>query len=555
MGECVLKGLVYSYMRFSDPRQAAGHSRERQEAYAAKWAAEHGLQLDDTLTMLDEGLSAYHQRHVKSGALGAFLAGVEAGRISAGSVLVVEGLDRLSRAEPIQAQAQLAQIVNAGITVVTASDGKVYSRERLKDNPMDLVYSLLVMIRAHEESDTKSKRVKASIRRLCEGWRAGTYRGRVRQGHDPDWLHETPEGWEVVPERVNAVRRAIELYVQGHGGKRIVETLDAEGLQLYSTSDANHSSQVYRLVKLPQLAGVKPVSVDGEDYMLEGYYPAILSQAEYDELRRVGTHSGRRRTQGDLPHVITGLGITVCGYCGRPMAGQNLATKKRLPDGRIRDGYRRLLCQSNAAYGGGCAVQASTSVAPVERALMAYCSDIMNLQALFGVDRTEGPRAQVSAAKAKVEDLNAQLERVTDAMLASAAEGTPQVFARRARALETELQDAEKALRQAEHELAGVARKNVQGAEEAWQQLAGGVEAQDVAARLRARQLVADTFERIVVYARGMRPDPAAGERDYCIDLILVGRGGNSRLLRIDRAGNLLQAEDVSQAEDVVVPG
>ncbi len=55
--------------------------------------------------------------------------------------------------------------------------------------------------------------------------------------------------------------------------------------------------------------------------MLEGYYPAILSQAEYDELRRVGTHSGRRRTQGDLPHVITGLGITVCGYCGRPMAG------------------------------------------------------------------------------------------------------------------------------------------------------------------------------------------------------------------------------------------
>lgn len=114
--------------------------------------------------MLDEGLSAYHQRHVTSGALGAFLAGVQAGRIEAGSVLVVEGLDRLSRAEPIQAQAQLAQIVNAGITVVTASDGKVCSRERLKANPMDLVYSLLLMIRAHEESDTKGKRGKACTR-------------------------------------------------------------------------------------------------------------------------------------------------------------------------------------------------------------------------------------------------------------------------------------------------------------------------------------------------------------------------------------------------------
>ena len=84
--------------------------------------------------MLDEGLSAYHQRHVKTGALGAFLGAVEAGRIAAGSVLVVGGLGLLSRAESIQAQAQLAQIVNAGITVVTASDGKAYSRERLTEN-------------------------------------------------------------------------------------------------------------------------------------------------------------------------------------------------------------------------------------------------------------------------------------------------------------------------------------------------------------------------------------------------------------------------------------
>ena len=546
-----MKGLVYSYMRFSDPRQAAGHSRERQEAYAAKWAAEHGLQLDDRLSMLDEGLSAYHQRHVKTGALGAFLAGVEAGRIAAGSVLVVEGLDRLSRAEPIQAQAQLAQIVNAGITVVTASDGKAYSRERLKENPMDLVYSLLVMIRAHEESDTKSKRVKASIRRLCEGWKAGTYRGRVRQGHDPDWLHESPGGanggWELVPERVAAVRRAVALYVEGCGGKRIVQTLNAEGLQLYSTSDENHTSQVYRLIKLPQLVGTKPISVDGEEYMLEGYYPAILSQVEWDELQRVALQTGRRRVKGDLPHVITGLGITVCGYCGRPMAGQNLATKPRLPDGRIRDGYRRLLCASNAAYGSGCAVQASTSVAPVERAIMAYCSDIVNLQSLFGADRSEGQRAHVATARGRVRDIEAQLDKLTDAMLASADEGTPVVFARRARQLETELQDAQRALHNAEQELASLARKDTAGADQAWRALAAGVEAQDVDARLRTRQLVADTFERIVVYARGMRPDASASNQNYHIDLILVGRGGNSRALRIDREGNLQEGFDASR--------
>ena len=64
--------------------------------------------------------------------------------------------------------------------MVTASDGREYNRDRLKAQPMDLVYSLLVMIRAHEESDTKSKRVRASIHRQCQGWLAGTWRGVIR---------------------------------------------------------------------------------------------------------------------------------------------------------------------------------------------------------------------------------------------------------------------------------------------------------------------------------------------------------------------------------------
>ncbi|WFF83420.1 recombinase family protein [Delftia tsuruhatensis] len=542
------KGLVYSYLRFSDPKQSTGNSTDRQLAYAEKWASEHGLQLDSSLTLRDEGLSAYHQQHIKSGALGVFLRAVEDGRVPHGSVLIVEGLDRLSRAEPIQAQAQLAQIVNAGITVVTASDGKAYSRARLKENPMDLVYSLLVMIRAHEESDTKSKRVKASIRRLCEGWQNGTYRGRVRQGHDPEWIKETEAGWEIDAERAAAVRRAVELYVQGHGGKGIVQRLDGEGLRLYSTTRVNVTTQVYRVIKMPQLAGIKPVSLDGEEYQLKDYYPAVLSADEWTELQRVAAQSGRRRVKGDLPHIITGLGITVCGYCGRPMSGQHLATKKRLPDGRIRDGYRRLLCASAAAYGGGCAVFGSTSVAPVERAIMSYCSDIVNLQALYGVDRSQMPRAQVVAARQEVDQISAQLDKLTDAMLASADEGTPAVFARRARQLEVELAAAQAKLQAAELDLAGAARMDISGADAAWRALAAGVEAQEIEPRLQARQLVADTFERIVVYARGVNPDPTASERDYKIDLVLIARGGIARLLTVDRNGGWVAGEQSDSA-------
>lgn len=34
------------------------------------------MHLDDSLSMRDEGLSAYHQKHIESGALGVFLAAI-----------------------------------------------------------------------------------------------------------------------------------------------------------------------------------------------------------------------------------------------------------------------------------------------------------------------------------------------------------------------------------------------------------------------------------------------------------------------------------------------
>ena len=533
---------VYSYLRFSDPRQAAGGSAERQAAYAARWAAEHGHVLDESLSLRDEGLSAYHQRHVTAGALGVFLAAIEAGRIAPGSVLVVEGLDRLSRAEPIQAQAQLAQIINAGITVVTASDGKAYSREHLKSNPMDLVYSLLVMIRAHEESDTKSKRVLAGIRRQCQSWMDGTYRGVIRNGKDPVWVRRRADGagWELHPERAAAALRGLALYRRGYSATRILAVLTAEQLSL--TGRGPQALQIYRLIRQRALLGEKELTVDGEEFRLPGYYPALLSPADWDELQMLASGRGRRAAKGPVPHIITGLGITLCGYCGRALVGQNIGTRNRRPDGGIHDGHRRLHCTSYTQ--GGCPVAGSSSVAPVERALMRYCADMVNLQALYGGDRSAGPRAQLATARQALEETTRQLDRLMDAMLASAAEagGTPAAFARRARELEARQQQQADAVAAAERELAALARVDLTGADAAWRALVDGVERQDVDARLQTRQLVADTFARIIIYRIGMRPGtlPAG-----VMEMVLMAKGGVARTVRFNAAGELLDAEDI----------
>lgn len=529
-GTAVKNGArVYSYLRFSDPRQATGSSVDRQLQYAQTWAAERGLLLDDSLSLRDEGLSAYHQTHVKQGALGTFLRAVDEGRIPEGSVLIVEGLDRLSRAEPIQAQAQLAQIINAGITVVTASDGREYNRAQLKAQPMDLVYSLLVMIRAHEESDTKSKRVRAAIRRQCEGWMAGTYRGVIRNGKDPHWLRWTGEAWEVIPERVEAVRMALELYRSGIGAGRAAKIMHERG---YALSDFGIAGQqIYRLVRLPALRGAKRISVGGEDYLLEEYYPRLLSDIEFDELQHLAGQRYRRRGPGEIAGIITGIGLAWCGYCGTALVAQNLMGRRRA-DGSLAEGHRRLHCTSYSKNG-GCSAGGSCSVVPVERAILAYCSDQMNLQRLQE-PTSDGQllRDRVTAARRRVEEVEQQLSRVTEALLADDSGAAPLVFVRKARELEAQLEQRQADLQQAERELARRSSTQAPADSERWAALAAGVEAMDHEAREQVRQLVMDTFERIVVYMRGVN---AADRSSRSIDVLLLSRAGQRRMIRIDR--------------------
>lgn len=543
------KSRVYSYLRFSDPKQAAGSSADRQLEYAARWAAERGMELDSTLSLRDEGLSAYHQRHVKQGALGVFLAAADDGRIMPGSVLVVEGLDRLSRAEPIQAQAQLAQIINAGITVVTASDGREYNRAGLKAQPMDLVYSLLVMIRAHEESDTKSKRVKAAIRRQCQGWIAGTYRGAIRNGKDPHWTRLADGGrFELVPERVSAVRLMLDMFRAGHGAVRTIRELTERGLSI--TDGGNQSQHIYRIIRNRALIGEKSLEVDGETFRLEGYYPPLLTPDEFAALQHAADQRGQRKGKGEIPGIVTGLGITYCGYCGTAVVGQNLMNRKRKEDGHPQDGHRRLICVGYSTNT-GCRIAGSCSVVPVERAVMNFCSDQFNLSRLLDGDNGATAIAgTLAAARQRTKDLEAQITRITDAMLAD-LDAAPLAFARKARELEAKLATEQKAIETLKHELAVSANNATPAVAEAWAALVQGVEDLDYDARMQARQLVADTFRRIVVFRQGF--DLASNEANT-IDVMLIARHGATRLLRIHRrTGAWIAAEDVI-SDDIPLP-
>ncbi|KTJ80878.1 hypothetical protein ASU78_25250 [Enterobacter cloacae subsp. cloacae] len=104
------------------------------------------------------GISGFSGANAKSGAFAEFLAAVDSGYIEAGSVLLVESLDRVSRQDIDTAGEQLRKILRAGVEVVTLVDNEWYTKESLKDS-LSMIKAMLVMERAHEESAMKSTRL------------------------------------------------------------------------------------------------------------------------------------------------------------------------------------------------------------------------------------------------------------------------------------------------------------------------------------------------------------------------------------------------------------
>ncbi len=160
------KTKAYSYLRISTDQQKVGDGIRRQMDMSREYAERHDYELVDTMS--DIGISAFKGKNVSEGALGVFLEAIKAGKIETGSVLLVESLDRLSRANVLTAFNQFSRIVELGIGIATLTDNQHYTAETLSNNIGQLYTSIGIMMRANEESEIKSKRVRAAWKQKRE---------------------------------------------------------------------------------------------------------------------------------------------------------------------------------------------------------------------------------------------------------------------------------------------------------------------------------------------------------------------------------------------------
>jgi DNA invertase Pin-like site-specific DNA recombinase len=317
---------AYSYVRFSTPAQMQGDSLRRQTKRSDDFAKKHGLTI--VKNYHDLGVSGFRGKNRTTGALRAFLDAVEDGRIKRDSWLLCESLDRLSRDRVIEALMSFTDILKAGIIVATIQDERIYDEKSVNDT-LQLMGSLVVMSRAHEESQRKSDLTR-------EAWKGRRQHGK-KQALCPAWLKLSGDGktYELIEERVKILQEIFQMSADGMGSYTIARILNQRGVPPFSTKldgkpragrEARgwHAGSVLDLLTHRGVLGeLQPYHRDGHKKVLAGdpiknWYPAVIDEALFlraERRRRKGQSKGRKG------HTYENLfqGIGHCAHCQGPM--------------------------------------------------------------------------------------------------------------------------------------------------------------------------------------------------------------------------------------------
>ncbi|SPA28539.1 Recombinase-related protein [Cupriavidus taiwanensis] len=335
--------LAYSYARWSSAEQSKGDSQRRQLKAFQDYCERKGLTPAED-NFIDRGRSGYKAEHLSdTGELRRFLTAVETGAIAAGSVLVVESLDRLGRQEVDEAYDVFRSILRAGIRIVTLADSG--EQEYVKGGGIfQILYSLIEMSRAHGESQRKAEMVGAAVANRQDA--ARKYKTPIGNSC-PLWL-KVKEGWrsyeldgtayEERPERADVVRQIFRWAIDGYGKEAIARMLNSEphkcppfkadtkwkdkGQRLWGASSVDKIlknkatfGEYHPTTRQQKRGSLKGEKIEvGEP--IAGYYPATVSVDTFYEAQAAidGRRTAKATRQSTRYNVWSG--IAKCEKCG-----------------------------------------------------------------------------------------------------------------------------------------------------------------------------------------------------------------------------------------------
>lgn len=396
--------VVISYLRFSRPEQLKGDSIRRQLAMSDEWAAAHGMTVFQDFR--DLGVSAYRGKHATQGALSRLLKLIDDGQIAPGSVLLVEQLDRLSRAGVMDALSQFMAIINRGVRIVTLMDKMEYSRESLSGNMMPLMYSVTQMSLAHDESAKKAQR-------LAHAWKSKRARiaDRPLTRQLPSWCRLEGGKIVAVPEKVRVVQKMFRLVLDGHGLSSITKKMNAEieGLGRVKYVPRSYVSKIlhsravlgeFQPHRITYEQGRRRRLPEGD--VVQNYFPAII---DADTFYAVQNRMKSRRSAGGPNSQFVNLlmGILYAAD-GSRMVVNNKGFGRKYVSSAAMDGRK----------GAGQYISFPADV--MERAMLLQLHDHI-LPQLMGA-KNDDKQMQADALAARMDELDRRIEEVQNAMVA-----------------------------------------------------------------------------------------------------------------------------------------
>jgi DNA invertase Pin-like site-specific DNA recombinase len=404
--------LAYSYLRFSHPDQSKGDTLRRQKDLRDAWLDRNkSVTLDMGPTLEDRGVSGYtgeHRDNADRHALAAFLALVKQGRITRGSYLIVESLDRLSREDIIPALSLLLDLIQSGVRVVQLLPVEVVYDDR--SDPMHLMMAIMELSRGHSESVMKSERVgnawQDKKRRAAENSEPLTARA-------PSWLRLVNGKWEVVESAAETIQRIFRMATEGYGIGAITKKLNAERVPIISRGKHWPRSYVAKLLFNRAVLGeYQPYTGRGPKRKPDGkpiprYYPRIVSEQEWYAARdAMARRRGKVGRLGNEDGIVTHLNI----FAGLLFDARDGGSIQRTSTGReTGDGERYLLRSYKALQGVKGSRLVSFPATTFEQAILSCLREIDPRDIL---PRTSAKQDKSVLLSGRLAEVEAEIEKV-----------------------------------------------------------------------------------------------------------------------------------------------
>jgi DNA invertase Pin-like site-specific DNA recombinase len=377
------------YCRVSSERQLERHTIGSQRRILPGLAASKGYAIHREY--IDDGVSGEALRHMP--ALRSLLDDAEAGHFSA--VLVID-IDRITR---FQRESERALIID----ICTEKHIKIITPEHeydLADRSDRLQFGIKGSVSLYE---------KETIRDRCR-------RGIAEKKARGQWMGGTPPIPYVYDRNARALK--IDPGKREHIDKILSMALFRSPREIARHVDGFSPRMVRRILERDRLLFYSAVVELSNGRRVPGQWPAILTDAHREKLI---LSKGARNARGQKPttaaHLLTGLGLVRCGYCGRSMKAWH--DRKLRKSGKLYDrAYYR--CTSIHDTGGPCSGSKMMPMEAVESRILLNASRTLGrpdlLADAFRVAADSQPEKFEDAIREKLTDCQRKKSRLLDAI-------------------------------------------------------------------------------------------------------------------------------------------